>query len=145
NPGGDCFACVFTAAMRHLFPDRAPTFDDVYSWFVAKNSSGGEVLDNTWTGFARAIFRAREAGYAIQEALEIVWGNELLWGGVERFDYTFGPPIDEGLYARRLEGYVRGGWLAITMILFDGSGPVKDGRLNAGDHFVLLDGIRSGW
>jgi hypothetical protein len=50
-------------------------------------------------------------------------------------------------YTRRLEGWLRSGWIAITEINFAGGGAFENGlgRFRDSDHFVLLDGTREVW
>lgn len=102
---------------------------------------------NTWSGFRDVLYRVSHA-----------WGKlEITFDMVEpHFDRHSGSPPwsfawrvqDLNLdYARRLEGWLRGGWVAWTEIAMRGGGPytVKaDGSVwaNSIDHFILLDGVR---
>lgn len=107
---------------------------------------------NDWYGFRTVL-----------EKVSHEWGRiEIEWDMVEpRFDSNGGHPHwsypwryqDCGLgYARRLEGWLRGGWVAFTEIRLDGGGPfdpgyqVEGGRHTVGlrgiDHFIVVDGVR---
>lgn len=102
---------------------------------------------NHWSGFRDVIEKASRA-----------WGKlEITWDMVEpHFDHGLGHPPwsyawrwqDLGLeYTRRLEGWLRGGWVAWTEIRLHGGGPFEtaiDGKvwMRSIDHFVVIDGIR---
>jgi len=102
---------------------------------------------NTWSGFKDVIEKAGRA-----------WGRlEVTWDMVQpHFDHSHGHPSwsyawrfqDLDLdYTRRLEGWLRGGWVAWTEIKMHGGGPFSPGDdgcplLNSIDHFILLDGAR---
>lgn len=140
NASGDCFACALTAAMRHLFPDRPPPFEQVWSWFEGEYSTGGKCLSNGWEGMRCAIQGgAPRAGYPLDTACDVCQPSFFahLWP----HDFHWQPP--EGLYSQRLEAYLRAGYVALTCIAFDGPGPVTpEFYTNMADHFVLLDGVR---
>lgn len=138
TPGGDCFACALTAGLSWLQPDRPLTVARAIDYFRQED---GHVV-TSWPGMDRALKAARRDGYRIEHTADIVhpqmnphmWSHA--WWGWE-------PELE---YARRLEGWLRGGWVAFTEIRQDGSGMLTtDLRLNATDHFVLLDGIRYVW
>lgn len=104
-------------------------------------------VNNTWGGFPEVLERVSHE-----------WGRlEITWDMVEpHFDRNHGRPSwsyawrvqDLSLdYARRLEGWLRGGWVAWTEIKMHGGGPYKvdaDGVvwMNSIDHFILIDGVR---
>ena len=104
-------------------------------------------VKNTWSGFPEVLEKASRE-----------WGRlEVTWDMVEpHFDKRLGRPSwsyawrfqDCGIdYARRLEGWLRSGWVAWTEIKMHGGGPFTvDGegvvRMNSIDHFILIDGVR---
>ena len=104
-------------------------------------------VNNTWSGFPQVLQKVSHA-----------WGAlEVTWDMVEpHFDQNHGRPSwsyawrhqDLSLdYARRLEGWLRGGWVAWTEIKMHGGGPFTvdaEGKvwLNSIDHFILIDGVR---
>lgn len=139
NPGGDCFACALAAGLRHLFPDRAPSLNTAWDFF--RDDRG--VLSNTWPGFWHALGRAEMAGLATERTRDRVQPRAL---EIETWSYPWALEIDEGEYVRRLEGYLRGGWIAATEIRHEGGGPyTQEGLRRPTNHFVLIDGVRYGW
>lgn len=104
-------------------------------------------VNNTWSGFPKVLEKASRE-----------WGRlEVTWDMVEpHFDQQRGRPSwsyawrfqDCGIdYARRLEGWLRSGWVAWTEIKMHGGGPFTvDGEgvvwMNSIDHFLLIDGVR---
>lgn len=104
-------------------------------------------VGNHWTGFKDVL-----------EKVSREWGRlEVTWDMVEpHFDRNGGTPhwsypwrwTDCGLeYARRLEGWLRGGWVAFTEVKLGGGGPftVDDAGkvwMTGIDHFVVIDGVR---
>jgi hypothetical protein len=144
NPGGDCFACSLTAVLQHLFPDNPPKFETVWDYFMTKYLNSEEKgLSNTWTGMKKAFSTARyEDGYPLEYTYDLVLPR-YDW---EHFSYAFYPRIpSDGDYSRRLEGWLRSGWIALTEINMYGPGPFADGRYNDTNHFIALDGTRELW
>lgn len=136
NPGGDCFACAVTAGLRHLFPERPIAFDAAWDLFVDPKSGR---LSNTWHTMRSALYRAHSLGYETEITADIVDPRF----DPERWSYAWWSHFPELRYAHRLEGWLRGGWFALTEISFAGGGPLtSDGFHRPTDHFVLLDGIR---
>ena len=143
NGGGDCFACATLAMMRHLFPEDPPSFDQVWNWWVHTNPDDSRHLSNTWGQADAVAAHARVDGYPLEFTYDRVMPSELR---TSVWSYAFPLEISTADYARRLEGYLRGGWLALTEIDADGRGPYSpSGQRHSINHFVLLDGIRSGW
>lgn len=135
NPGGDCFACALTAMLRHFWPDRPATFAQAYGCYAQENGT----IRNVWHGHATAFHAAGQHDYRLEVAQDIVAPvlNPRQWSHPW---WLFLPERD---YARRLEGWLRSGWLAVSEINFEGAGPVTpDFRLNTTNHVVLLDGVR---
>lgn len=143
NEGGDCFACASTAVLGALFPERPPTFDQVFEWFREKYAnSEREYISSTWQGMQAALWKARTAGYPIDVTTDAVEPRI----DPQRWGYAWLPGEDETRYARRLEGWLRSGWLALVTIDYDGKGHQdEEGRVRSGNHFVVLDGTREGW
>lgn len=142
NPGGDCFACALTAAVRALYPEHPIAFEAAWDAFKAKNSSGDEVVSNSWGSFERAVWRLRELGYALELRHDIVTPRVDLrhWSHA----WWFAIPDDEWAY--RLEAWLAAGWIALAEMDFDGKGPyTPEGYVNSIDHFVVLDGQRHLW
>lgn len=149
NPGGDCFACALTAGLRHLFPERAEeiTVERVHRYFW-RDVGGKPHLDNTWSGFRDALYAAFSDDFRLDVRADLVqprwdpeqWAHE--WWHVQP-DYEWG---------QRLEAWLAAGWLAASVISYEGS-PTgqwqrhEDGKVYRAthDHFVLLDGVRWGW
>lgn len=135
-PGGDCFACALTAGLRHLFPGCPIAFDDAWSLFVDEKSGR---LSNTWHTMRSALYRATSLGYEMEITAALVDPRF----DPERWSYAGWSHFPELRYAHRLEGWLRGGWVAVAEISFAGGGPLTpDGFHRGTDHFVLLDGIR---
>jgi hypothetical protein len=102
---------------------------------------------NTWSGFKDVLEKAGRA-----------WGRlEVTWDMVEpHFDHNHGSPHwsyawryqDLDLdYSRRLEGWLRSGWVAFAEIRMHGGGPFEQGpdgtvMLRSIDHFIVIDGVR---
>jgi hypothetical protein len=137
NPGGDCFVCALTAAARHLFPERPITFDEAYSVFE-RNGTGGE----SWIGMKKALWGLRGLGYPVDVRSDLVipeWNPDV-------FDHGWWQNYPSLRWVERLEAWLAAGWVAVSVIDFDGRGPVlPDGKLVVGNHFVLLDGVRGAW
>jgi hypothetical protein len=139
NAEGDCFACAMTAALRHLYPERPISFDDAWQAFVDERTG---LVNNHWGWIRTALYRLAGQGYEMEITSDLVAPQF----NVERFSHAWWQMYPEGQYAHRLEGYLRGGWVAFTEINLDGKGPVSpEGLLNSTDHILLLDGIRTGW
>lgn len=158
NPGGDCFACSVTATLRHIYGAEAPTFDQVWESFqrTVQFVRNGEVaqqtqLENTWDGYRGAFYNLIEyvGRFDIQ--------TDFAARGVPQFGHDSGesmawwPMVDESQWARRLDAWLRGGWYAFASIRLDPNPTgewlmTDDGpRRVSTDHFVVLDGVRSGW
>lgn len=142
NPGGDCFACALTAAVRALFPDRPLDFGAAWDLFKEKDSSGNETLSHTWGSFERVVWKLRALGYPIEQRHDIVTPRVDLrhWS----HPWWFSIPDDEWAY--RLEAWLAAGWIAFAEMEHDGKGPyTAQGYVNVIDHFVVLDGQRHFW
>lgn len=142
NPGGDCFACALTAALRwiHQRPDIA--FDPCWESFLVETSGGGTTLSNSWPGMRSALYASVSKFGQLEILSDIIdlkfepdtWSHAW-FGGVS-------PSVG---YATRLEAWLRAGYVAFSEINFAGGGPVVDGKWNVTDHFVLIDGVRHYW
>lgn len=142
NPGGDCFACALTAAVRSLYPDRPLAFDSAWECFKAKNSSGDEVVSNSWGSFEAAVWRLRELGYPLEFRRDIITPRVDL----SHWSHAWWFAIPDGEWAYRLEAWLSAGWIALAEMELDGKGPyTPEGCINVIDHFVVLDGQRIGW
>lgn len=160
NPGGDCFACAVTAAMRHFFGEAAPTFDQCWEAFQATqtNSDGTTrtYLTNTFDGMRSALYNLsgntddkypRPWPIVIESDIVVPLIGERWRGG-----YNWGWPVDGQAWAQRLDGWLRAGHLALGDLMYrpcpTGEWTTDaDGKAtrNNNDHFVLYDGVRSGW
>lgn len=138
NPGGDCFACAMTAALRHLFPERPVEFLTAWNYFLP---DGRETPSNVWPGVRAALWKAYSDGYRMEIAADLVKPD---WD-VETFSHSWWMHFPTGNYTRRLEGYLRSGFVAFAQIDFSGGGPLTpEGKLRVPDHFILIDGVREG-
>ena len=137
NPGGDCFACATQALLAHLFPEREITFDQAYRYW--QQESG--VPCNHWTGTREAFYNAKR-----DFNIEIRLDYTPAYADPEHFSGAWGGWIPRGSWNERLEGWIAAGWLAVAEIVLAGGGPLdSQGRHNAQDHFVVLDGARQHW
>lgn len=143
NPGGDCFACTITAAIRHFFPDRPIDFADAWDAFLEKTADKDAVLSNTWWTMRTKVFwKLREQGYPLEYRVDFVYPTFDL----EHFSACWWRPIPVEAWAYRLEAWLSAGWVALVEMNFDGRGPTNpDGSANLNDHFVILDGQRHFW
>jgi hypothetical protein len=143
NPRGDCFACSLTAALQHLFLENPPAFDDVWNYFMQKYYMSDEKgLDCGWTGMEKAIQSAYADGYHTDHEFDLVMPKPRPLSSNIFYENYF---ADD--YTRRLEGWLRSGWIAITDIYFAGGGArdTWNGQFHGNDHFILLDGTREVW
>jgi len=141
NPGGDCFACALTAGLRWIYQKPDIAFDLCWDFF--KTDRGG--LQNAWPGMRAALYAA-DSHFRDADAgrLEILADLVLPTFEPETWSHAWFAGVGSD-YALRLEGYLRGGFIAFTEIDFAGRGPYIDGYWNTTDHFVLIDGIRRLW
>lgn len=147
NQGGDCFAASTLAAMRHFYGDKAPSYDQCWEAFE-RDQDGRKYLNNTWPGMRGALYNLCDNWPLDIHADAVAPQLE----NTEHRSYPWGPAVDGYEYARRLEGWLRSGYLALSEIMMNGckTGPFyigPDGKRyqNHIDHFVLYDGVRSGW
>lgn len=144
NPQGDCFACALTAALSFLFPENPPNYESVWNYFMQKYyNSDKEGLYISWCGMKKALEKAKyEAGYSLDITYDIVrpeFENE-------EYSHAWFRKIPFVEYTRRLEGWLRSGWVAFSEIDMHGNGPyTPEGRFNETNHYVILDGIKEVW
>lgn len=141
NAGGDCFACAFAAAVSWLFPDRPVGLEQAWGYFMQETVGGNLQLSNTWPGLRRALYAARGDDYRMEIVADMVVPSF----NPEMWSHAWWQAQPTTAYAHRLEGWLRGGWVAFTEIDFHGEGPRKGEYTNCIDHIVLLDGIRAAW
>lgn len=139
NPGGDCFACSLTAALRHVYGRDDISFDDCWECFKTERGA----LYNCWPGMRAALYAASGKFYDYGR-LEIEVDFVQPYFDPQCFAHQR-PTFDAGRYADRLEGHLRSGWIALVEYDHHGAGPVSEGRWNAPDHFALIDGVRTFW
>lgn len=141
NPGGDCFACALTAAVRHLVPERPVEFDTVWECFLIEPYGGGpKVLSNSWPTMRTAIYALGQHGYELETTKDLV--SEVR---PDSWSHAWGLEIPEMAWAYRLEAWLAAGWVALAEVNFQGSGPWTGEYQNTIDHFVVLDGVRHYW
>lgn len=142
NPGGDCFACSLTAAMRYLFPERLISFDDAYGCFLEKHDDGKEYLRNTWWGMRQAMYQTKDLGYDIEVFKDLVTPTF----DRESHSHAWWKFQPDGEWSYRLEAWLSAGWVALAEMDSEGKGPfTSEGYHNHINHFVVLDGIRHYW
>jgi hypothetical protein len=153
NKGGDCFACATLAAMRHLFPENPPTFDQCWEAFEVESTDAEGVsrkhLSNTFPGMRGALWNLYSAGWKIEIVADRVDPRP---GDPEHESHNWGAQVGGYEYARRLEAWLHAGYVALGNLMYR---PCKTGEWtlnpdgsvhrNHNDHFVLYDGVRSGW
>lgn len=153
NAGGDCFACAVTATLPFLYPELERTSDEWFEYafesFRTGKTYGSDdlVIDNTFRGMKSALDGiSRDLG-----RLEVEYDmvephfHRATWRDEGHHGWPF--QIPEGGYTRRLEGYLRGGWVAFATVNHGGGGPTlvkDDGSVwhRGTDHFIVLDGVR---
>lgn len=145
NEGGDCFACALTAILQHLFPERPPKFETVWNYFMqCYYMSKDKGLDNSWYGLNKAISNASSDGYKVDHMFDLVEDVDKNEAMYSHAFYLRRP--SNYYYSRRLEGWLRCGWLALADIRFEGDGAFDSkGQFNDCDHIVVLDGVREVW
>ncbi len=141
NPGGDCFACALTAALRWVYRKPDLDFDACWNLFRYENGSG---VTNTWPGMRKALYAA---DWAFREIARLEIRSDVLTPhfDAEMFSHAWFSFYPISGYAERLEGWLRSGYVALCEISFAGGGPVVGGGWNTTDHFVLVDGVRTFW
>lgn len=152
NPGGDCFACATTAAMRHFFGERAPSFDQVWECYQKENirSDTGEKwlsLTNHWEGYRHAFINLERYVGGLEHFVDFVEPKFER----HRASCDWGIHVDGYDWARRLDAWLRSGHLAFASIHYAGNPtgewlqtPEGPRRVST-DHVVVLDGVRCGW
>jgi hypothetical protein len=141
NQGGDCFACALTAALQFLFPDNPPDFETVWNYFLTKyKDSDKEGLHQSWPGMKKALQNARYDGYRIDITYDVI---RMEFNEAWSHAWFHKTPVTE--FTRRLEGWLRSGWVAVSEINMNGDGIYNNGHFNTTDHFVILDGIKEIW
>ena len=138
NPGGDCFACATTAMLHHLYPERPPSFEQVWDYWLQEDRGHGRTLANTWYFARQAFYNGHRDGYRVEVMSDFVQPRY----DPERGSHPWWNVIPEFTWARRLEAFLCAGWVAFAFINVAGSGPFDaEMRFNSPDHFVLIDGI----
>lgn len=143
NPGGDCFACTLTAAVRHIYPENPIDFNVAWEAFLVKSIGGSDVLSNIWPTMAHAApYALWEHGYRLDVHKDIVMRETNL----DRYSHAWYRAQPEQDFSKRLEAWLSAGWVAIAEMNYAGEGPyTPDGKINHTDHFVILDGQRGFW
>lgn len=141
NPGGDCFACALTAAVRYLYPDNPVDFNRAWDGFIVESSDGTPMLSNTWSTMWCAAC-SLHPDYPMEVRHDLVMPT---WE-IERHGNCWWRPRIMPEWAYRLEAWLSAGWVALTEVSLEPHGPLlPDGRENMNDHFVVLDGQRHFW
>ncbi len=101
------------------------------------------LLNNTWTQFEKAVHCAGGKYGSLEVTVDTV---EPKITELRTWSFPW-PERCAQEYCRRLEGWLRGGWVAFTEIDHAGKGPapmLPDGRMgrNSINHFCILDGVR---
>ncbi len=145
NPGGDCFACALTSALRCLFPENDIQLQDVWNACKTGKAWGKDepILNNNWKGMRDNIYKAKsDLGLHLETVVDFVapyfnpeeWSCSWVYG-------AFG-----STYTYRAEAWLAAGWLLLTDIHFEPTGPFNaEGQMYSPDHTVLIDGARNEW
>lgn len=142
---GDCFCCALTAAVNHLWPELDVGFDEMFA-LHERNYANSEktYTDMVWGSAQRTMYKLRDARDVEFDAF-----FDLVVPSFERPEtwtyawWMFEPTTE---WARRLEGFLRAGYVAFAEVLFAGGGPLNaDLKRYSPDHAVLIDGVRLGW
>jgi hypothetical protein len=101
-------------------------------------------VGNTWFGFEKVLNKASYEWGGLEVTYDIV---QPTFARSAQCSYPWRFQDLSLDYTRRLEGWLRGGWVAFAEIKLDGGGPFirhDDGSvwLSSIDHFVVIDGIR---
>lgn len=149
NQGGDCFACAFTAAFKHLFPEKDILFDNVFDYFkTTYYNSDKECLDNCWCGYTRMLNNAINDGLNIEYKTDIIYPD---FSETNRFPYSWFKFNVRSKMFEKIFNLLSEKNLLIFTIDNGGRGPVyydfNDNRYynNSTNHLVLVDGIKSCW
>lgn len=144
NPGGDCFACSMTAALRWVYQKPDLSFEDCWQCWVHEKTG---TVSNVWPMMRTALYAASSKFQDLGlDRLEIANDFAAPEFNPESWSHGWGIGLNSGAYLRRLEGYLSCGWVALTDIDYAGRGPMVDGKwTGGGDHFIVLDGVRISW
>lgn len=137
HEGGDCFVCTVSAAMNYLYGNDAPGFDELYEVF--RPDKDGRGLRNTWSGVRTVFATLNRQGWPVDHHVDFIRPqfDKRTWA----HGWWQHEPTTE--FARRLEAWLRSGYVAVTSCRLDAKGLfTEDLGARPHDHFFLLDGVR---
>lgn len=146
NTGGDCFICATRSIFVHLFPENPPSCSQVAEWWeyrdpdTNKPNPGTRSYQNTWYGQENMCNRASyDSGYKVEHFMDFIYPAY----DFKFFSHGWGHANSGYEYERRIEAWLKSGWVILAEINYNGEGPVnKHGFKNHPDHFIVLDGVR---
>ena len=103
---------------------------------------------NTWSGFRDVLYKASSRWGRLDITWDMVRPNFDSHSGMPPWSYAWRFADCGSDYARRLEGWLRSGWVAWAEIRMAGGGPFEPGPkgevlLRSIDHFIAIDGVRT--
>jgi len=149
NIGGDCFACVFTGIMKHLFPEKDVSFDYIFDLFRGKYyMSEKECINNHWPYYKNIFNKIKNDGFNIEYKADIVLPD---FSDIETFQFSFYIFNNHGEFFNRIFNLLSEKWLLIFSIDNDAKGSryyhFDDNKYynNYINHLVFIDGAKSVW
>lgn len=103
---------------------------------------------NTWSGFRDVLYKASSRWGRLDITWDMVRPNFDSHSGSPPWSFSWRFQDCGSDYARRLEGWLRSGWVAWAEIRMAGGGPFEPGldgavMLRSIDHFIAIDGVRT--
>ncbi len=138
NKGGDCFACALKAFTDWAF-DNPPDFETVWDCFLHRPETGTPFLSNAWPSYKAAFQRLSDLGWKMDfgAGIPVVEYSPERDQHAWRHHHTIYPA-----YGHKIEAMLKSGWVVYTSIILNPSGFWGGGKYKAGDHVVLIDGVR---
>jgi len=155
NPGGDCFACSLKVVVDYLYPEKPLSFDDAFSCFedetggcgivdCGRKGKGNKFLSNHWSGFYRALQNLHDLDYRLDWEIDVIHPEV----DKDRWSYSFGWQVNEMEWHRRVDNWLRAGWIIVIEMSYESIVNLQPERKNkyfGTDHFAVVDGQREFW